>query len=168
MKIFLVFVSLMTAACAQPPRNTVSQFSGVWQFMESTNAQPPPEFVVQINVAESGRTIDIASTWKEPHNGQYGLSLVGLLSEKRSYKPGSGAGEANQSGPFAVQSRSRWLSDGRLVIDWSTTEFQSSSFRGTWTHSISPDGRQLQILIEPTTGGPKAQSLLTFRKRSSE
>jgi len=65
---------------------------------------------------------------KEPKNGEYGLTIVGLVAPELIFFT-DGREDLNQAGPFVIHSKTRW-SGTRLITKWSTSELMGVSFEG--------------------------------------
>jgi hypothetical protein len=136
--------------------------SGEWVPVSAAGTKPPDNFVVQMS--QSSATLRVASHWTQPENGQYGLTLVGLLAPEMTFFM-DGREDLNQAGPFVLHSRTRW--DGaRLVTSWNTSEFHGVSFDGEWVRSVSADGREFTLDIHANSSqGQHTEAMLKFRSK---
>ena len=147
-------------ARAQQP--VPADLSGEWELASAEGTTPPDGFVMQVN--QSATTLRVNSHWKEPGNGQYPLTLVGLLAPVLTLST-DGREDLNQAGPFVIHSRTRW-NDGRLITTWSTSEFSGMSFEGQWVRSLSADGRESTLEVHASSSkGEHADAALKFRKK---
>lgn len=136
--------------------------SGEWELVSAVGTTPPDEFVMQAD--QSATTLRVHSRWKQPRNGKYGLMLVGLLAPELTFSLGGGD-DLNQSGPFALHSRTEWK-DAHLITRWTTSEFMDMSFECEWIRSVSAGGLELTFEIHAkSTQGQRAHAVLVFRKK---
>ena len=143
-------------------QSTTPDLSGEWQLGSAVGTTPPDNFVMKIE--QSATTLSVHSQWREPRNGQYGLTLVGLLTPELTFSIGGGE-DLNQSGPFAIHSKTQWR-DAHLVTNWSTSELVGMSFEGEWAGSVSADGRELSLEIHARSSqGQRGDAVLLFRKK---
>jgi hypothetical protein len=144
---------------AQPP--ALPDLSGEWKLVSAAGTKPPDGFVVQMN--QSSATLRVTAHWTEPENGQYGLTLVGLIAPELTFFL-DGREDLNQAGPFVLHSKTRWTG-ARLVTSWNTSQFLGVSFEGQWVRSISADGRELTLEIHANSSqGRRSDAVLKFRK----
>jgi hypothetical protein len=149
--------AVLAQSSAPPP-----DFSGDWDLAAALGAAPPPGLAVSI--AQSKDAIEIHSSWQEPPSGQYGLTLLGVLVPELRLTT-SGAEDLVQVGPFVLHCRTRWQ-DGRLITNWTSSEFQGVKFEGAWTRALAPGGRRQTLQIKATSSnGARTSAMLTFRRR---
>src|SRR5947207_3516133 len=118
-------------------------FSGEWQIVSAVGATAPDGFVMRAN--QSSTALRVTAHWTKPQNGEYGLTLVGLITPALSLSI-NGREDLNQAGPFVIHSKTRW-SGARLITTWNTSEFLGVGFAGQWIRSVSADGRELTLEI---------------------
>jgi hypothetical protein len=135
--------------------------SGEWRLASAVGTSPPDGLVMQAN--QSSTTFRVNSYWREPENGQYGLTLTGLLTPELTFSL-DGHEDLNQAGPLVIHSKTRW-NEARLVTAWSTSEFLTVSFEGQWVRSVSADGPELTLEIHAKSSqGRYSDAVLKFRK----
>jgi hypothetical protein len=156
MKTALLSVTFALVAAAAPP-----DFNGAWRLLGSSGAIAPEGLIVTIR--QTASSIDFHSQWEEPKSGQYGLTLLGIITP--DFRIAAAAQEdLNQVGPFVFRSRSRWEGN-RLITAWNTSDFNSQSFHGTWTRYLSADGRQMTLEIAAVSSPGKASRATLLFKR---
>ena len=117
-----------------------------------------------MRVNQSSTELRISSRWKEPENGQYPLTLVGLLTPKLTFSS-DGREDLNQAGPFVIHSKTRW-NGTRLTTTWSTSELMGTTFNGQWIRSVSADGRESTLDMHATSSqGRRSDASLKFRRK---
>lgn len=140
----------------------VPDFSGEWKLVSATGTSPPDEILVQFK--QSVTALNVTTQWQEPPNGQYGLTLLGVVTPELKLST-DGREDLNQAGPFVLHSRTRW-NGTRLLTSWKTSEFLGSSFHGEWIRSLSGDGRELTWEIHANSSlGQHSDAVLTFRRQ---
>jgi len=156
MKTTCVFLAMLFSAGAAAPG-----FNGTWRLLGASGANAPADFIV--SVRQSSGMLQFDARWEEPKNGQYALTLLGVVTPLLRLST-AGQEDLNQVGPFVFHSRSRWEGD-RLITEWSTSAFMDQSFRGTWTRALSADGRQFTLEIAATSSaGKNSRATLIFRR----
>jgi hypothetical protein len=101
---------------------------------------------------------------KEPKNGEYGLTIVGLVAPELIFFT-DGREDLNQAGPFVIHSKTRW-SGTRLITKWSTSELMGVSFKGQWVRSVSADGRESTLEVHADSSPRRhSDASLKFRKK---
>jgi hypothetical protein len=155
-------VAVLAGCSLHGQHNLSSRFSGDWFLDKSFGATAPPGFAT--NLAISGDRVTVRSRWQRGQDDRTGLTLVGLIQPEMVLETG-GRDLAAQVGPFVFRHASHWDGD-RLVTRWSTSEFMGSSFRGTWTRSVSKDG-EMQILdVDAVSSlGQVNRARLVFRRK---
>jgi hypothetical protein len=149
-----------TAAAAEAASHP--DFTGDWEIAAALGAAPPPGLALRI--AQSKDAVAIRASWQEPHNGQYGLTLLGVVIPEIRLRT-DGEQDLVQVGPFVLHCRTHW-DGGRLVTDWTTSQFQGVSFDGNWTRALSPGGREQRLQISAvSSNGARSSAMLTFRRR---
>lgn len=136
-------------------------FSGKWRLLNPNLVNAPEGF--RVTIQQSGGTMQISARWEEPKNGQYALTLLGVITPELRLSTANQA-EMNQVGPFVLHSRSRWEGN-RMVTEWNTSPYIGQSFQGTWTRWLSGDGREMTLEIAATSSaGKKSGATLVFRR----
>ena len=154
----VLLTALSTGRAQEAKRPTLS---GYW-ILEAAKGTTAPEGLA-LRVDQSAGALTVGARWKEPENGQYGLTLAGLLSPKLTFSL-DGREDLNQSGPFVLRSKTAW-SGNRLVTGWHTSEYLGMSFEGRWIHSLSADGQELILEIHgKSSQGRSADAVLRFRR----
>jgi len=147
---------------ARAHQSTPPDLSGEWGLVSAAGTTPPDEFVMKTD--QSATSFRVHAHWKEPENGKYGLTLVGLLTPELTFSIGGGE-DLNQSGPFVIHSKTYWR-DAHLITEWNTSEFLGTSFKGEWDRSVSAGGRESTLEIHATSSqGQRADAVLLFRKK---
>lgn len=155
----IALVATLWKGRAQP--SAPPDLSGEWELVSAVGTTPPVGFVMQTN--QSSTTFRVNSHWREPEHGEYGLTLVGLLTPELTFSA-DGREDLNQSGPFVIHSKTRW-NGARLITIWNTSEFLRVSFEGRWVRSLSADGRELTLEIyAKSSQGRHSDAVLKFRK----
>lgn len=156
--LFLAVAALVASAAGGPKPD----FSGHWVLSSALGTTPVDGLALEIQQIRDA--LQIKATWQNPSNGQFGLTLLGIVTPLARFTMG-GQEDLNQVGPFVLHSRTHWVDD-RLVTTWNTSEFQGHRYHGTWTRSLSEDGGEQTLLIEGLSGnGLRSQAVLKFRKR---
>lgn len=141
--------------------HSAAEFQGDWSLEKSVDVTPPRAWLMKVEAAHERFTVH--SHWEDPRDGRYGLTLIGLATPELLIDT-TGKKQAAQSGPFVMRYRSTWRK-GELVTEWSTSEFMGSSFRGTWTESVSQDRSKLTLDIDASSsGGETSRATLIFRR----
>ena len=156
--------ALMVTACAVAPAQSSAHpdFSGDWEIAAALGAAPPP--ALALHIAQSNDAVDVRASWQEPRNGQYGLTLLGVVVPQLHLRTNDEE-DLVQVGPFVVHCRTHW-DGGHLVTKWTTSDFQGASFEGSWTRSLSPGGREQRLQISAiSSNGARSSAMLTFRRR---
>ena len=159
----LALLAGLLSGCNLRGQNSASaNMIGSWVLDRTLGVTAPPDFTMK--VAANQDQITINSHWSEPPNGRYGLTLIGVTTSEMVLDA-RGTDTSTQVGPFVMKHRSYW-ENGKLVTGWSTSEYSGSSFRGTWTHAVSRDGRGLTLDIDATSGsGDQSRARLMFRRQ---
>ena len=143
-------------------RTSHPDLTGVWELVSASGTTTPPGFVMR--ATQSDGSLRVASEWTPPEDGKYGLTLIGVTVPQAAFSF-NGSEDVNQAGPFVVHSNTRWEGP-RLVTAWNTSEFRGTSFKGTWTRSLSEDGRTLTLQISADSSeGKHSEAVLKFSKR---
>ena len=140
----------------------ISALAGDWTLTRGFGVTPPDHFETSLS-ADRNRVF-VRSRWEAAHDGQVGLTLVGLATPELVLDT-SGVESAAQVGPFVLRHTSR-LNHGRLITDWSTSEYMGSSYRGSWIRTVSRDGAMLTLDIDAVSGaGDESRARLIFRRK---
>ncbi|HEY2013106.1 MAG TPA: hypothetical protein VGH38_06360 [Bryobacteraceae bacterium] len=137
-------------------------FSGGWELVSASGTTPPEGFSLQMN--QTSTALQVQSSWTPAASGQYGLTLIGLLTPELTFTV-DGREDLNQAGPFVIHSKTRW-SGARLITAWNTSEYQGTSFEGQWVRSSSADGREFTLEVHANSSqGQHSDAVLKFRKK---
>jgi hypothetical protein len=137
-------------------------FSGEWQPVSAVGTTPPDGFVIRTHQTPS--SLHATAHWTEPENGQYGLTLVGLIASELTFSL-DGREDLNQAGPFVLHSKTRWR-DAHLITGWNTSEFLGMSFEGEWVRSVSTDGLEMTLEIRANSSqGQHSEAVLKLRRK---
>ena len=156
--------ALVVIACSAAAAQSAAHpdFGGDWEIAGALGAAPPP--ALALHITQSNEAVNIRASWQEPRNGQYGLTLLGVVVPQLRLRT-DGEEDLLQVGPFVLHCRTRWA-DGHIVTDWTTSDFQGVSFEGTWTRALSPGGREQRLQISAvSSNGARSSAMLTFRRR---
>ena len=156
MKIASLLMAAAITAHAAPP-----DFNGNWKLLGSSGANAPNEFFTTIQ--PSAGAVQFTSRWDEPPNGQYALTLMGVVTQVLRIST-AGQADLNQVGPFVFRSRSHWDKD-RLITEWNTSEYLHQSFRGTWTRYLTPDGKMTLDIAAASSAGKHSHATLIFQRQ---
>ena len=156
--------ALLLAGCSLHGQaaDPLTAFQGDWALDKSFGVTPPQEFSTNIQAGKD--QVSIRSHWKPPADGRYGLTLIGITTPEFVIET-TGREQAAQAGPFVIRYASA-VENRSIVTHWSTSEFMGSSFRGTWTRTVSKDGSTLTLDIDATSSsGDTSRARLIFRRR---
>jgi hypothetical protein len=154
----IAFVATLWKVRAQ--QSAQPDLSGEWELVSAVGTTLPDGFVMQVN--QSSTTLRVHSHWMEPENGEYGLTIVGLLAPELIFSTDRRE-DLNQAGPFVIHSKTRW-SGTRLITKWSTSELMGVSFEGQWVRSVSADGRESTLEVHADSS-PRRHSDASFKFR---
>jgi hypothetical protein len=152
-----ILLTLAAGALAAP-----ADFNGNWKLLGASGANAPTDFF--LTVQQSGGMLQFNAHWEEPPNGQYALTLMGVVTELLRIST-AGAEDLNQVGPFVFRSRSHWEKD-RLITDWNTSAYMNQWFKGKWTRYLSPGGKRMTLEIAGnSSAGKRSHATLIFERQ---
>lgn len=155
----LAICAIFACVCANAQ---IRGFAGDWKLIGIHGTTAPEDFTMHVDQTES--SVDIAARWAL-HEDAHALTLIGIATPHVRFTTASHE-DLNQVGPFVLHSRTHW--DGtRLVTTWHTSDFMGKSFTGTWTRSLSPDGRRQRLDVKgDSSDGKFTRAILTFERLS--
>ncbi len=159
----IAWAAAMLGGCSlHGQQNLGTRFAGDWMLDKSFGSSAPPGF--STTVAVGADRVTLRSRWDRTEDARTGLTLVGVI-EPEMVLSTDGRKLASQAGPFVFHHSSQWDGD-RLVTRWSTSEFMGSSFRGTWSRSVSKDGAMQILDVDAVSSlGQVNRARLVFRRK---
>lgn len=145
-----------------------SGFSGKWTLdkKNSPSGSIAPDNMVE-NIKQKGNQLVVQSTWQEPKNGVYGLSLIGLTQSEMKLST-DGTEDDYMIGPYHFKSKST-MDGNKLVTTWSAAADnadQKSTMDGTWTRTLSDDGKQMTVQVQgKASDGRNSDATLIFKRK---
>lgn len=148
--------------------NPKSGFAGKWMLdkKQSPNGADAPDDLLQ-NIKQKGNQVVINSTWKEPKNGVYGLSTIGLTTSELKLNT-DGTEDDYMIGPYHFKSKTT-MDGNKMVTTWAAASDNADNkaqLDGTWTRTLSDDGRQMTVQIQgKANDGRSTDSTLIFKRK---
>lgn len=141
-----------------------SPFVGKWVLDKSQGqaADQAPDGLTQ-NIKQKGNDLLIQSIWKEPKDGVYRMTLVGVTTTDLKL-PLDGSEVDNQIGPYAMKLKTQ-QEGNKLTTQWSSA-MKETKGQGQWVRTVSDDGKQMTLEITGVspTGQPSNAKLVFKRK----
>ena len=145
-----------------------SGFSGKWTLdkKSSPSASIAPDNMVE-NIKQKGNQLVIQSTWQEPKNGIYPLPMLSFTQSEMKLST-DGTEDDYMIGPYHFKSKST-MDGNKLVTTWSAAADnadQKSTMDGTWTRTLSDDGRQMTVQVQgKASDGRSSDATLIFKRK---
>src|SRR5579883_1420254 len=130
---------ILVAALALPAKdNDKGGFNGKWALDKKTSpsGSEAPDNMVE-HIKQKGNQLVIQSTWQEPKNGIYGLSMLGLTQSEMKFST-DGTEDDYMIGPYHFKSKTT-MDGNKMVTTWaaaSDNADQKANLDGTWTRAI--------------------------------
>lgn len=145
-----------------------SGFAGKWTLdkKQSPNGSEAPDDLME-TIKHKGNQIVIQSIWKEPKNGIYPLSMLALTQSEMKLST-DGTEDDYMIGPYHFKSKTT-LDGNKMVTTWAAASDNAdnkSQMDGTWTRTLSDDGKQMTMQSQgKSSDGKSVDSTVIFRRK---